>query len=352
MNINRNFTSKVNTTYSKNRKIEYIVIHYTAGTKVCEGKAKASVQNFAQATRKASADFVVDEGSVAYQYNPDISNYYCWSVGGSKYPSCSTTGLGKFHGKCKNSNSISIEMCSSKLDGGKSYSAEDTDFYVTDKVWNNTIELTAQLMKQYNIDINHVIRHADVNGKLCPAFMCSTRVQDVYKIPGESVWNKFKLDLEEALEPKKATTSSSTNKTIPTKVGSTLPDAKAWLNKYYGAKLSNTNKYGELIHSALIIVLKTELNKSGDYKLKLDNTAIGEKVKNGLSKYATISSGDKGIYVTIMQILLLGHGHDPNGIDGTCGKGTIAAIKALQKTNGLIPDGICGLKTWLKLLEL
>lgn len=249
--INKDYTSKVNTTYTPNRKIEYIVIHYTAGLSSVVGRAKGSVKNFALATRKASADFVIDDGDTVYQYNPDIANYRCWAVGGSKYNSCSWSGGGKFYDKCTNKNSISIEMCPNKIDNGKSYSSEDTDWYVTDEVWNNTVELTKQLMKTYDIDEDHVIRHFDVVGKFCPAFMCYTKKQDKYGITGNEVWAKFKSELKEKV--------STTQQTEPSKVAyrvrkigndattqigaySTLESAKSVCPVGYGVYNSETNK--------------------------------------------------------------------------------------------------------------
>ena len=37
-------------------------------------------------------------------------------------------------------------------------------------------------------------------------------------------------------------------------------------------------------------------------------------------------------------------------IDGKCGTGTVTAIKAYQKKNGLVNDGVVGLETWKKIL--
>ena len=39
---------------------------------------------------------------------------------------------------------------------------------ITDKTIENAIELGKMLMKKYNIPIDRVIRHYDVNGKACP----------------------------------------------------------------------------------------------------------------------------------------------------------------------------------------
>ena len=40
---------------------------------------------------------------------------------------------------------------------------------ISDKVINDTIELTKELMKKYNLPIENVLRHYDVTGKNCPA---------------------------------------------------------------------------------------------------------------------------------------------------------------------------------------
>ena len=139
--------------------IKYIVIHYTANDgDTDEGNANY----FASRIIKASAHYFVDDDSVT-QSVPD--NYVAWSVGGSKYGNCKTTGGGKYYTKCTNSNSISIELCDTKKDG---------KIYPTKKTIDNAIELTRKLMKQYNIPSTNVIRHFDVTGKTCPAYWCGT----------------------------------------------------------------------------------------------------------------------------------------------------------------------------------
>ncbi|MBT1074309.1 peptidoglycan-binding protein [Geobacter grbiciae] len=55
--------------------------------------------------------------------------------------------------------------------------------------------------------------------------------------------------------------------------------------------------------------------------------------------------------VETVQSLLKSKGFDPKGIDGVCGKDTIAAIRSFQATFMTNPDGLIepGRKTWLKL---
>jgi N-acetylmuramoyl-L-alanine amidase CwlA len=154
-----------NTTESKNRKIKYIVIHYTAGITSKPGTAKSTAKYFAKETAKASADFIIDDENIV-QYNPDIKNRYCWHCGGSKYK----TKGGSLYKVCTSANSIGIEMCSTNSTK-KVTSPNDANWYFTDAVIDNCVELTKKLMEEYNIKPDHVIRHYDINGKLCPGII-------------------------------------------------------------------------------------------------------------------------------------------------------------------------------------
>jgi N-acetylmuramoyl-L-alanine amidase CwlA len=156
VNIKTNLANKNN--YGSSRltsSIKYICIHYTGNDgDTDEGNGKYFKNNIV----KASAHYFVDNDSVT-QSVPD--NYVAWSVGGKKYASCSTTGGGKYYGKCTNSNSISIELCDDVKNG---------TVYPSAKTIQNALELTNILMKKYNIPASNVIRHFDVTGKLCPAY--------------------------------------------------------------------------------------------------------------------------------------------------------------------------------------
>lgn len=158
-------TNTANTRELKNRKIKYIVIHYTAGITSRPGTAKSNARYFAKETTKASADFIVDDENIV-QYNPDIKNRYCWHCGGSKYK----TKGGSLYKVCTSANSIGIEMCSTNS-AKKVTNPNDASWYFTDAVIDNCVELTKKLMKEYDIKPDHVIRHYDINGKLCPGII-------------------------------------------------------------------------------------------------------------------------------------------------------------------------------------
>lgn len=134
-------------------KIKYIVIHYTAN----DGDSDEGNTNyFANNIVKASAHYFVDGDSIT-QSVPD--DYIAYAVGGDKYSNCKKTGGGKLYGQCTNLNSISIELCDEVKNGTSDFSSATL---------SNTVEYVKVLMKKYDIDINHIIRHFDVTGKPCP----------------------------------------------------------------------------------------------------------------------------------------------------------------------------------------
>ena len=136
------------------------------------------------------------------QYNPDILNRYTWHCGGSKY----NNKGGKFYGKCTNSNSIGIEVCSTNSTG-KMQAANDASYSFTDAVVKNTEELVKYLMKEYNIDADHVIRHYDVTGKLCPGIIGWNAESG-----SEAKWEQFKKNISQTAT--NTTTTTTENKKL------------------------------------------------------------------------------------------------------------------------------------------
>jgi putative chitinase len=64
---------------------------------------------------------------------------------------------------------------------------------------------------------------------------------------------------------------------------------------------------------------------------------------------ATLQKKSTGVDVKTLQEQLKAHGFDPGQIDGNFGSGTEAAVIALQKSEGLLSDGIAGPRTLAKL---
>lgn len=149
-------------TYCPNRLIKYIAIHYTAGSTSKRGTALNTRNVFL--SRKASADFVVDDETIV-QINPDIRNYYCWAVGDRKNTG---SGGGQLHLIATNRNTISIEICSNLKKGFSAAVANHAGWYYTEEAKDNAMRLVRSLMRQYGIPKENVVRHYDITGKLCP----------------------------------------------------------------------------------------------------------------------------------------------------------------------------------------
>lgn len=141
------------------KSIKYIVIHFTAGSSSKKGKAKDVRDMFQKSSTDASADFCVDDETIV-QINPSLTRYYCYAVG---------DGKGKYG--ITNSNSISIEMCSTLQKGCTVNAANHSGWSVTNKVVDSTVKLTKYLMSKYNVDSSHVVRHYDASQKLCPGII-------------------------------------------------------------------------------------------------------------------------------------------------------------------------------------
>ncbi|PYE21692.1 putative peptidoglycan binding protein [Paraburkholderia silvatlantica] len=58
-----------------------------------------------------------------------------------------------------------------------------------------------------------------------------------------------------------------------------------------------------------------------------------------------LKQGDNDDDVRTLQQTLATHGFSPGAIDGMFGQGTVAAVMAFQKSEGLLPDGIAGPRT-------
>ena len=139
------------------RKIEYLVIHYTAGGSSKAGSAEAARKVFLN--RNASADFVVDDDTML-QVNPDPLKNYCWAVG---------DGNGKYG--VTNKNAISIEICSNLKKGTTAKVPNHSGWYFTDAAVENAVKVARMIMQKYNIPLERVIRHYDASRKLCPGII-------------------------------------------------------------------------------------------------------------------------------------------------------------------------------------
>ncbi len=136
--------------YSKRTgKVKYIVIHYVGAA----GNAKQNAIYYGREYVGASAHFFVghaSEGVPVYQsVDPAHRAWHCGTEGAYKHP------------YCRNDNSIGIEICCH-------YDAQRGWYFDPESV-DAAIELTKQLMQEYSVPAENVLRHYDVTGKNCPA---------------------------------------------------------------------------------------------------------------------------------------------------------------------------------------
>ena len=148
----------------RKRNIEYIILHYTAGASSKGGSWQTTYQTLIK--RGFSSDFMVDDENIV-QWADDPAEYCSkavqrWSKKG--------TEAGR---NASNQNAVSIEICSTIVDwdGKKQPPANSGHYIFTDKVLAQTAKLCRSLMKTYNIPKDHVIRHFDIMGKLCPGVL-------------------------------------------------------------------------------------------------------------------------------------------------------------------------------------
>lgn len=268
--------------------IKYLVYHYTGNdgdTDENNGK------HFHNHIVKASAHYFVDDDSVT-QSVPD--NYIAYSVGGR----CQSNHH-PLYKICTNSNSISIEMCDCYKNGVVE---------ITDKTLENAIELGKVLMKKYNISIDRVIRHYDVNGKACP---------NCNGLLNEANWNAFKSRL----------TGAPVTNTVHNSKPSETP--------------SKPSRYDQWVAN-----LQAELNRQYGVGLVVD----GLKGPKTLAACPTVRKGARGNITRLIQKRLNSVGFNLS-TDGIFGSGTHNAVKVFQKNRGLGQDGIVGRNTWNWLLK-
>lgn len=156
-------------------RIKYIVIHYVGAL----GGAEANCKYYASQYIGASAHYFVGFSGEIWQSVEDKD--IAWHCGAKSY----------IHLECRNSNSLGIEFC---VRNNGSQSETSRDWYFEDATVKAATQLTKELMKRYNVPADHVIRHYDVTGKICPNPYVYNHTKHT--------WNDFKASLAEENQPK------------------------------------------------------------------------------------------------------------------------------------------------------
>ena len=97
----------------------------------------------------------------------------------------------QYYKLCTNYNSIGIENGVCYTDPTEKNPSETSDkWYFTTATQKSLIFLVSKLMDEFNIDINHIIRHYDVTGKTCPNPYVKNN-----KLKTSWTWTEFKNKL-------------------------------------------------------------------------------------------------------------------------------------------------------------
>lgn len=149
MNINTLLADVTNRWSRNGQSVEYIVMHYVGAVSTAKNNAEYLHRD---KNLGWSAHFFTDENDCYQSVLLSESAGHC----GVDY----SGGKAPLWGKCRNKNSIGIEMCC-KIDA-------DGNWYIDPKTVERTVELVRWLMKKFNIPVSHVVRHYDVCWKTCP----------------------------------------------------------------------------------------------------------------------------------------------------------------------------------------
>lgn len=144
MNITQMPCNPGNYTAKRTGAIRYLVVHYTGAP----GTARNNGAYFAsRGDIGASAHYFVDAQDIV-QSVPDSGR--AWHCGAASYR----------HPECRNDNSIGVELCCYQDAAGR--------WRFDPATVANAVQLVRSLMAQYGIDTDHIVRHYDVTGKVCP----------------------------------------------------------------------------------------------------------------------------------------------------------------------------------------
>jgi lysozyme len=127
----------------------------------------------------------------------------------------------------------------------------------------------------------------------------------------------------------------------------TIMNIQKWL-KNYDSTIISDGVAGKGTRRALAIALQTELNKLGA-KLSVDGI-VGSKTFQALAAFGLLKIGSSGNLVKVLEGYLFIKNYNPQEFSGSYNADVASAVKEYQKDHILTADGICGIKTWTKII--
>ena len=179
-----------------------------------------------------------------------------WHCGGGLQGS----GGHQYYKICTNYNSIGIETGVCYTDTSvKNPSSDSNKWYFTTETQQSLVFLVNELMNEYKIDIDHVIRHYDVTGKICPNPYVKNN-----KLKTSWTWDEFKSKLNgyqknNSSTDKKQVTTTMASKTQKQTVNSIINKAVKYItnvaknDKHGYDQVYRWNERGDFDCSSLVI---------------------------------------------------------------------------------------------------
>lgn len=273
--------------------VKYIVVHYTGSGTSAAGSALANCKYFAGGDRQSSAHYFIDDSGI-WEY-ADPKTHFTWHCG---------DGHGKYG--ISNANSIGIEVC---MNGDRPYTESEIK-YLT--------ELVLYLMNRFDIPADHVVRHYDASGKLCPLYYAKRSTE----------WTT----LRNRITGKSA--STTTKRVSATKTTTTTKPSKIAVDGWWGK--ATTQLAQKVLGTTADGIVSNQPTANKKYLPNCSTTSWQFKSSGYSGGSSMVKALQKRIGATV---------------DGYCGKGTITK---LQKYLGTTADGYCGpatVKAWQKWLN-
>lgn len=189
------FTERYKTKYhsARKNKILWVVVHYTGTAASALANARAIEKELKE---PRSTHYFVENEQVLAVVPEDRA---AWHVGGPDKKDTPPEKRKKL--QVYNGNSIGVDLCEDKLFYDEKHrSVKDKDWFFSDETEATAAELIGQIMRRYNIPLDHVVRHYDVTGKWCPRPFVGDDTNTVYKESGNERWRGFIALIREYLE--------------------------------------------------------------------------------------------------------------------------------------------------------
>lgn len=220
----------------KQSKIEYIVVHWVGNA----GSSAIANRNYFENLKNthktyASSHYIIGLNGEIIQCIPD--NEVAFHSGSYSM----------------NRKSIGIEDCHPDWDGK-----------FNDNTYNSLIELCANLCKEYNINVNNVIRHFDVTGKNCPK----------YYVEHDEEWQQLKQDINNKINDGTVTPVPEPQKGSEEKPMYTFKNGKTvepiYADCKHTVKIGILNKYEQcecfgIFNGAPMV--RYQIGNTGNYKI-------------------------------------------------------------------------------------